>query len=313
VGWSASGFGGDGIWRLFWLWCRASTAREQVDVAAIATAAGSAGQVFGGTGMAEWLLGFLSWQADISSSFGRSRSWRCFWELWRVDGATPAMASKAEAGGKKPVHRPNSLGKALRRDFRHYLSFLSAFSACGWVLVSRLAFIHRAFPRRVDRGLRSGSLPVRLLHNIGITIDFGALARVAIFADWSGQHRRPCWRGGPREAVIQEIPFGARFIRGVPLIAGALSYAAITPVIAFILFSSAWGALWAGNGAADQLVWSRISMGRVYGHAVGIGFSSHQLGSFLGVWLGGADVRCFGDYTVDVVDRRGRPAAFRRN
>ena len=73
-----------------------------------------------------------------------------------------------------------------------------------------------------------------------------------------------------------------------------------------VLFSLLMGALWLAtvpltSGLVAQ-IWGLRYMGTLYG----IVFFSHQLGAFLGVWLGGRLYDIYGDYTLGLVGRRRR-------
>ena len=65
-----------------------------------------------------------------------------------------------------------------------------------------------------------------------------------------------------------------------------------------LLFSALMGALWLAtvpltSGLVAQ-IWGLRYMGTLYG----IVFLSHQLGGFLGIWLGGRLYDLYGDYTL---------------
>ena len=65
-----------------------------------------------------------------------------------------------------------------------------------------------------------------------------------------------------------------------------------------LLFSALMGSLWLAtvpltSGLVAQ-IWGLRYMGTLYG----IVFLSHQLGGFLGVWLGGRLYDIYGDYTL---------------
>jgi MFS family permease len=84
---------------------------------------------------------------------------------------------------------------------------------------------------------------------------------------------------------------------GRTIVASAFILTPVTPETV-ILFSLAMGSLWLAtipltSGLVGQLYGLRY-MGTLYG----IVFFSHQLGSFLGVWLGGRLYDIYGDYTL---------------
>ena len=71
----------------------------------------------------------------------------------------------------------------------------------------------------------------------------------------------------------------------------------ITP-ISVILFSVAMGSLWLATVPLTSGLVAHIYGLRYMGTLYGIVFFSHQLGSFLGVWLGGKMYDIYGTYTV---------------
>jgi predicted MFS family arabinose efflux permease len=70
----------------------------------------------------------------------------------------------------------------------------------------------------------------------------------------------------------------------------------ITPVTV-ILFSVAMGSLWLATVPLTSGLVAHIYGLRYMGTLYGIIFFSHQMGSFLGVWLGGRMYDAFGSYT----------------
>ena len=81
------------------------------------------------------------------------------------------------------------------------------------------------------------------------------------------------------------------------VIAAAFILSPITPG-SVLVFSALMGALWLAtvpltSGLVAQ-IWGLRYMGTLYG----LVFFSHQLGGFMGVWLGGALYDRFGDYTL---------------
>ncbi len=102
---------------------RASTADNRSMSLAVATAAGSAGQVFGAP-VAEWMLGFLTWQTTFVVFAGAILAMLLTLPLMHA----PEMASKTEL--------EESLGQILAKAFKDpsfSLIFLGFFS-CGYQL-----------------------------------------------------------------------------------------------------------------------------------------------------------------------------------
>ena len=245
---------------------------------AIATAAGSAGQVFGAP-VAEWMLSFMSWQMTFASFAGVILAMLLTLPMMRA----PAMASRAEL--------EESMGQILGKAFRdpsYTLIFLGFFS-CGY----QLAFITAHFPAFVTE-MCGPILAGGVLHNIGITttsalgavaISLIGLANIAgtLLAGWAGKRYS-------KKYLLAGIYVGRT------VIAAAFIMFPITPVTV-ILFSVGMGALWLATVPLTSGLVAHIYGLRYMGTLYGIVFFSHQLGSFLGVWLGGRMYDIYGSYT----------------
>ncbi|MGY6695470.1 MAG: MFS transporter [Roseinatronobacter sp.] len=245
----------------------------------IATAAGSAGQVFGAP-LAEILLTFYSWQS-VFIIFAAMVLLSLF--------ALPMMRSPAPAT-RGEIEQ--SMGAALKQAFRDpsfTLIFLGFFS-CGY----QLAFVTAHFPAMVTE-MCGPIAPDGMLAAIGITTT-SALGAVAIsliglaniggtlFAAWLGKRYS-------KKYLLASI-YMARTV-----IAAAFILSPITPG-SVLLFSFLMGALWLATVPLTSGLIAHIYGLRYMGTLYGIVFFSHQLGSFLGVWLGGALYDLHGDYTL---------------
>ena len=245
----------------------------------IATAAGSAGQVFGAP-LAEILLTFYSWQS-VFIIFAAMVLLSLF--------ALPLMRSPAPAP-RGEIEQ--SMGAALTQAFRDpsfTLIFLGFFS-CGY----QLAFVTAHFPAMVTE-MCGPIAPDGMLAAFGITTT-SALGAVAIsliglaniggtlFAAWLGKRYS-------KKYLLASI-YMARTV-----IAAAFILSPITPG-SVLLFSVLMGALWLATVPLTSGLIAHIYGLRYMGTLYGIVFFSHQLGSFLGVWLGGALYDLHGDYTL---------------
>ena len=258
---------------------RASTADNRSMSLAVATAAGSAGQVFGAP-VAEWMLGFLTWQTTFVVFAGAILAMLLTLPLMRA----PEMASKTEL--------EESLGQILAKAFNDpsfSLIFLGFFS-CGY----QLAFLTAHFPAFVTE--LSSPIPVGgFLHNIGITTT-SALGAVAIsliglsniagtlLAGWAGKR-------------FSKKYLLAGIYTGRTVISALFILLPITP-FSVIVFSIAIGSLWLATVPLTSGLVAHIYGLRYMGTLYGIVFFSHQLGSFLGVWLGGRLYDVYGGYTA---------------
>ncbi|MFX0543095.1 MFS transporter [Roseovarius sp. S4756] len=258
---------------------RASSDEHRSMSLAIATAAGSAGQVFGAP-VAEALLGLMSWQMVFVLFAGVILASLMVLPLMRV----PVVATRSEL--------EESLGQILRRAMRdpsYVLIFLGFFS-CGY----QLAFITAHFPAFVTE-MCGPILPGGMLYGMGITstsalgavaISLIGLANIAgtLTAGWLGKRYS-------RKYLLAGI------YAGRTIIAAAFILTPITPATV-LLFSVSMGALWLATVPLTSGLVAHLYGLRYMGTLYGIVFFSHQLGSFLGVWLGGRMYDIYGDYTA---------------
>ncbi|TMV59100.1 MFS transporter, partial [Thioclava sp. BHET1] len=80
------------------------------------------------------------------------------------------------------------------------------------------------------------------------------------------------------------------------LVAAAFILTPMTPATV-VIFSLAMGALWLATVPLTSGLVAQIYGVRYMGTLYGIVFFSHQLGSFMGVWLGGWMYDLYGNYT----------------
>jgi MFS family permease len=258
---------------------RASSDANRSMSLAIATAAGSAGQVFGAP-VAEWMLGFLSWQS-VFLVFAVT--------ILAVLVMLPLMRSPAPAGR---AELEESMGTILVRAFRdpsYTLIFLGFFS-CGY----QLAFVTAHFPALVTE-MCGPILAGGVLHNIGITTTsaLGAVAISLIGLANIGGTLMAGWLGNrySKKYLLAGIYTARTFV------AAAFILTPITPGTV-LLFSVAMGSLWLATVPLTSGLVAHLYGLRYMGTLYGIVFFSHQLGSFLGVWLGGRLYDVTGDYTL---------------
>lgn len=258
---------------------RASADEHRSMSLAIVTAAGSVGQIFGAP-TAEWMLTFLSWQEVFLIFAGTVLALILTLPLMRA----PQTAGKAEL--------EESMGQILvkaLKDPSYTLIFLGFFS-CGY----QLAFVTAHFPAFVTE-MCGPIQPGGLLDSIGIssTSRLGAWAIALIgaanvggtlLAGWAGKHYS-------KKYLLAAI------YTGRTLAAAAFIIFPITPT-SVIVFSLVMGSLWLATVPLTSGLIAHIYGLRYMGTLYGIVFFSHQLGSFLGVWLGGRMYDAYGDYTL---------------
>ncbi|MEN9411188.1 MAG: hypothetical protein RL216_3162 [Pseudomonadota bacterium] len=258
---------------------RAASAENRSMALGIATAAGSAGQVIGAP-VAEFLLQSFHWQevflifaAVILSSLFALPFIR-----------SPKVASKAEL--------EESMGVVLKRAFKdpsYTLIFLGFFS-CGY----QLAFITAHFPAFVTE-LCGPIDPGGMLAGIGITTTsaLGAvsIATIGLFnivgtitAGWLGKRYT-------KKYLLAGIYTGRTIAAAVFILLP------ITPE-SVLVFSAVMGALWLATVPLTSGLVAHLYGLRYMGTLYGVVFLSHQIGGFLGVWLGGMMYDLTGGYTL---------------
>jgi MFS family permease len=248
-------------------------------ILAIATAAGSAGQVIGAP-LAEYLLSFMVWQNIFITFAAIVIGSLIFLPMMK----TERVASKAEL--------EESIGQVLMKAFKdpsYSLIFLGFFS-CGY----QLAFITAHFPAFVTE-LCGPIMPGGALHSIGITTTsrLGALAISLIgIANIIGT-----LTAGYLGKRYSKKYLLAGIYLGRTVIAALFIALPITPM-SVVIFSFAMGSLWLATVPLTSGLVAHIYGLRYMGTLYGIVFFSHQLGSFLGVWLGGKMYDIYGTYTA---------------
>ena len=258
---------------------RASSDENRSMSLAIVTAAGSAGQVFGPP-LAEWLLMDLSWQLVFLIFSILILSTLVFLPLMKAD--TSVSKKKLE----------ESLGDLLIRAIKdpNYIMIFLGFFSCGY----QLSFVTAHFPAMVTE-MCGAILPGTLLHNIGITTTsaLGALALSLVgLANIFGTLAAGYLGNFYQKKYLLSLIYLGRTLIGVIFI-----LMPITP-LTVIIFSVTMGSLWLATVPLTSGLIAHIYGLRYMGTLYGIVFFSHQLGSFLGVWLGGRMYDTFGDYTA---------------
>lgn len=257
---------------------RAASDENRSMTLGIATAAGSLGQVFGAPA-AEWLLGFYSWQevfVIFAAVIGLSLL------------ALPMM--RAPVAGKAELEETFAaiLGKAVR-DPSYGLIFVGFFS-CGY----QLAFITAHFPALVtemcgpiEPGSTLWSLGITTTSTLGaVAISLIGLFNIAgtLYAGYLGKRYS-------RKYLLAGIYLGRT------IVAAAFIAFPVTP-LSVLLFSAGMGALWLATVPLTSGLVAHIYGLRYMGTLYGLVFFSHQLGSFLGVWLGGTLYDLTGSYVA---------------
>ena len=273
------GIAGTGFGVILAIVGRAASPENRSIALGIATAAGSAGQVFGAP-LAAFLLQSFPWQT-VFVIFAVMILCALF--------ALPFLRSPKTATKQE---LEESLGTVLIRAFRDpsYIMIFLGFFSCGY----QLAFLTAHFPAFVAEACRAID-PSSLLASLGITttpilgavaISLIGLANIAgsVAAGWLGNRYS-------KKYLLAGI-YTARTIVATLFILIPMTPASV------LLFSVAMGSLWLATVPLTSGLVAHIYGLRYMGTLYGFVFLSHQLGSFLGVWLGGRMYDISADYTA---------------
>jgi MFS family permease len=273
------GIAGTGFGVILAIVGRATSPENRSMSLGIATAAGSAGQVFGAPA-AEWLLRFMPWQT-VFVIFAVV--------ILATLLALPLLRS-AKLASRQELEE--SLGTVLLRAFKdptYTLIFLGFFS-CGY----QLAFITAHFPAFVTE-LCGPIDPNSMLAGIGVTTTsaLGAVSIAVIGIFNIGGTLYAGWLG--KRYTKKYLLFGIYV--GRTIAAAVFILMPITPV-SVLVFSAVMGALWLATVPLTSGLVAHIYGIRYMGTLYGFVFLSHQIGGFMGVWLGGKMYDLNGDYTL---------------
>ncbi|OZA00964.1 MAG: MFS transporter [Rhizobiales bacterium 17-65-6] len=189
-----------------------------------------------------------------------------------------ALATRGDAGTRQAASLPNqSIAGALREAFAHpsYVLLILGFFTCGF----QLAFVTVHMPAYLaDKGI-TADIGAATLALIGLFNMIGSLTAGALASRFS------------RKWMLAVIYAG----RGVAIAAFILM--PITP-LSCLIFGAALGLLWLSTVPPTSglvlLMFGARYMAMLYGFA----FFSHQVGGFLGVWLGGILYEGTGSYDI---------------
>ena len=258
---------------------RASAPEHRAMSLAIATASGSAGQIVGPT-VAIILLKTMTWQSVFLIFAISILGILLLLPFMRY----PERASKEEI--------EESLSEILVIAFKDptYMMIFVGFFSCGY----QLAFITAHFPALVtemsapidptgwcgDLGIETtAALGGMAISVIGAANIFGTL-----MAGWAGKRYGKKW-------LLSGI-YAGRSI--------AAAWFILTPITAntVLIFSFAMGFLWLATVPLTSGLVAHIYGLKYMATLYGIVFFSHQLGSFVGVYLGGILYDMYGSYTA---------------
>ncbi len=258
---------------------RATSDKHRSMALGIATAAGSAGQIVGPP-VANLLLGQMPWQSVFVAFAG-------FILL-----SMAALALMRVPKQDKPTGSDEPMGVVIKRAVRDpsFLFIFIGFFSCGY----QLAFITAHFPAFITE-MCGPITPDSLLYVLGVTSASGlgaiSIALIGLFniggtllAGWLGNKYS-------RKYLLASV----YLLR--TLVSAAFIMTPITPETV-VLFSVAMGSLWLATVPLTSGLVAHIYGLKYMGTLYGLVFFSHQLGGFLGVWLGGALYDLYHNYTL---------------
>ena len=231
----------------------------------LSSAAGSFGQ-----------FAMLPYTGTLISQFG----WLNALLILAVSAAliAPLASALVEKHGKDDAGAlTQSVAEAVREAFAHksFLLLTAGYFVCGF----QLAFITVHFPAYlVDKGL-SANVGMFALALVGLFNIFGSLASGALGARYT------------KKFLLSSI----YFLRSIAIALFILAPVSETSVY---LFSAAIGLLWLSTVPLTNGVIAGIFGVAYMSTLSGFVFFSHQIGSFIGVWLGGYLFDHTGSYQV---------------
>jgi predicted MFS family arabinose efflux permease len=191
-----------------------------------------------------------------------------------------ALGMRRESRGHAPGgHAPDApgVGEALAQASRHWGFWLltGGFFVCG-VHVNFVSF--HLSPFLTDRGL-SGNVAALSLALVGLFNIFGSFA-----SGWLGTRIR--------DRYLLALIYGTRGLIFLPML-----FLPITPWLA-ATFSAFMGLLYLSTAAPTSGVITQVFGARHFSLLYGIVFGAHQVGGFVGSWIGGYIYDRTGSYDI---------------
>jgi MFS family permease len=230
----------------------------------VAAAAGSFGQ-FVMIPVETWLISHLGWQGA----------------LYLLAGAALLIAPLALGVRERSVAAfsgaHQSIGQALREAFgyRSFQLLMLGYFVCGFQVV----FIGVHLPSYLKD------------HGLGLGVSTGALMLIGLFNIFGTYAAGMLGQRFPKRYVLSAI-YGLRAVAILLFISVPL-----TPLSVYV-FAAVMGFLWLSTVPPTNAVVAQIFGAQHLSMLGGFVFLSHQVGSFLGVWLGGKLYDATGSYDV---------------
>ena len=230
----------------------------------VAAAAGSFGQ-FVMIPIETWLISHLGWQTALFLLAGTA--------LLIVPLALGIR--ERQAVGAATGHQ--SIGQALKEAFgyRSFQLLMLGYFVCGFQVV----FIGVHLPSYLKD------------HGLGIEVSTGALMLIGLFNIFGTYTAGMLGQRFPKRYLLSAI-YGLRAVAITVFISVPL-----TPISVYV-FAAVIGFLWLSTVPPTNAVVAQIFGAQHLSMLGGFVFFSHQIGSFLGVWLGGKLYDATGSYDV---------------
>ncbi|RED53970.1 MFS transporter [Aestuariispira insulae] len=258
---------------------RSASADNRSLALGITTAAGSAGQVVGPP-VAAALLEVMPW-SSVFIVFAVA--------IIAVLLALPFL--RADETGAQAQQKQN-LGEVLLKALKDpsYLMIFAGFFSCGF----QLAFVTAHFPAYIAE-VCSAIPPNSVLRSMGVstTTALGAfsIALIGLANIIGAVVAGALGKNFSKKYLLSAIYTGRT-------IAAALFILFPMTPTTVVLFSIVMGALWLATVPLTSGLVAQIYGLQYMGTLYGIIFFSHQLGSFIGVWLGGVMYDGYGSYDM---------------
>ncbi len=272
------GIAGSGFGPILAVVGRTASAEKRSLALGITTAAGSAGQVIGPP-FAAALLNIMPW-SSVFVVFG-------FISILTII-LIPLLKSNPKVS-KKEVEE--NLSDVLKNAFKDptYMMLFFGFFSCGF----QLAFITAHFPAFIVEAsspIIQGSL-ISILCNSVASLGALSIALIGLF-NILGSIAAGAMGKYYTKKYLLSIIYTGRTIAAIAFIV-----LPITPT-SVVIFSIVMGSLWLATVPLTSGIIAYIYGLKFMGTLYGIVFLSHQLGSFVGVWLGGLFYDIYGSYHI---------------
>ncbi|HEY8604483.1 MFS transporter [Tsuneonella suprasediminis] len=241
----------------------------------IASALGSAGQVVVPL-VAAWLIEWLDWRLTILVLAAM---------LAPMALCIPYLRADADSGGESHRIDPSALVGTAVSAFRHpgFLFLNAGFFVCGF----HLGFITAHLPNYVEHFCTGTSMSPEELRAFGLK----ALSMVGLANILGTILASQLSMIFPKPYILSAI-YALRTL----VILSFISQPVTPPSV--MIFAFGMGVLWLSTLPLTSALVLTMFGPRVMGTLFGLVFLSHQLGSFLGVWLAGDWYDYYGNYAL---------------